>query len=100
MRFLYSRLPVHKSNTERDKEYEDGPEQSLEPPRVFCKWLPMFLILLLLTNAITLLGSLYWASWRELRFKAESPLAYARMPQSLDTVLVRQELRLDSLALH
>lgn len=76
IRFLYSRLPVHKSNTERDEEYEDGPEQSLEPPRAFCKWLPMFLILLLLTNAITLLGSLYWASWRELRFKAESPLAY------------------------
>lgn len=76
MRFLYSRLPVHKPNTERDEEDGDGPEQSLEPPRASCKWLPMFLILLLLTNAITLLGSLYWASLRELRMKVEPPLAY------------------------
>ncbi|EYE96436.1 uncharacterized protein EURHEDRAFT_522177 [Aspergillus ruber CBS 135680] len=86
MRFLYSRLPVHKPDTGRDEEGEDSPEQALELPRFFCRWLPMFLILLVLTNAITLLGSLYWASLRELRMKAEPPLDYAQIPQSLDTV--------------
>lgn len=78
MRFLYNRLPVHKPDTERDEEEEDGPGQLLEPPRDSCKWIPMFFILLLLTNAITLLGSLYWASWKELRMKTESPVAYGK----------------------
>jgi len=88
MRFLYSRLPVHKPNTERDEEDEDGSEQSLEPPRAFCKWLPMFLIILLLTNAITLLGSLYWASLRELRMKEEPPLAYGNCKTSYFCAIV------------
>ncbi|ODM19402.1 hypothetical protein SI65_04386 [Aspergillus cristatus] len=85
MRFLYSRLRVHKPDTERDED-DSLSEQPLNPPRFFCRWLPMFLIVLLLTNAITLLGSLYWASWKELRMKTESPVAYAQIPQPLDTV--------------
>jgi len=77
MRFLYSRLRVHKPDTERDED-DSFSEQPLNPPRSFCRWLPMFLIVLLLTNAITLLGSLYWASWKELRMKTESPVAYGK----------------------
>ena len=99
MRFLYSRLPVHKPDTGRDEEGEDSPEQALELPRFFCRWLPMFLILLVLTNAITLLGSLYWASLRELRMKAEPPLDYGKCETSYRDVkawlilVARKQLR-------
>ena len=77
MRFLYSRLLTHKPDTERDED-ETLSGQPLDQPRFSRGWLPIFFIVLLLTNSITLLSSLYWASWKELRMKAESPVAYGK----------------------
>ena len=93
MTHQYSRL-VHKPKPEdRLLEAEDQREREQEqnstrsPPR----WLSTFVVLLFLTNAVTLLGSLYWTSWRELSIKAEAPLDYGSL-KSLSPNLVRKEV--------
>lgn len=86
----YRPLIIHKPDTneedglDNDEQYQQyqqhhQQQDQLEEAQSFSKWLSTFIILLFLTNAITLLGSLYWASWRELSMKTEPPMEYGML---------------------
>lgn len=78
MTHQYRRLTIHKPSPD-DRLLEDQQEQEQDSTHSFPRWLSTFVVLLFLTNAVTLLGSLYWTSWRELSIKAEVPLDYGNL---------------------
>ena len=90
MTHQYRRLTIHKPNSD-DRLLEDQQEQEQDSTRSFPRWLSTFVVLLFLTNAVTLLGSLYWTSWRELSIKAEAPLDYGKL-KTLSPNIVRKEI--------
>lgn len=70
MPYGYSHLTTSNNTHERDDE--DPQQQEVKTARPFSIWLLALVLLLFFTNAITLLGCLYWASRRELSVGLDS----------------------------
>lgn len=88
MTHQYSRLFIHKPNPEdRLLGAEDQREQGQESTRTLPRWVSTFVVLLFLTNAVTLLGSLYWTLWRELSINADAPLNYGNLKTPFPNIL-------------
>lgn len=91
MAHQYGRLASHKPSPEnRLLEVESQREQEQDSTNSFPRWSSTFVLLLFLTNAVTLLGSLYWTSWRELSIKTEAPLDYGSLETPSPNILRKE----------